>query len=172
MLQDFVIFSLSFIRRGTSFWQARHHGTSSLRIRLKVLDMQSVDQRSCSPFWQSLMLQVSLNPSQKSWQSLRTTDVDLCSKANAFTALNVSRRSNLLMFALWAGIVMDSVYSGKAFHAFQKDMQANPAEWKGRKVLFLHTGGLLGMYSEAAELQTLLEKQGRAHRLDVKAVPL
>lgn len=49
-------------------------------------------------------------------------------------------------------------------------MQANAGDWKGRKVLFLHTGGLLGMYSEAAELQAMLEKQGRAHRLDVTTI--
>ena len=78
----------------------------------------------------------------------------------------------LLLFAVRTGIVMDSVYSGKAFHAFQKEMQANPAEWQGRTVLFLHTGGLLGMYAEAAELQPLIEKQGRADRLDVQGIPL
>ena len=71
---------------------------------------------------------------------------------------------------LWTGVILDPVYSGKAFHGFLKDMQANPAEWDGRKVLFLHTGGLLGMYSEAAELQALLEKQGKAHRLDVTTI--
>ncbi|CAL8464045.1 g3580 [Coccomyxa elongata] len=68
------------------------------------------------------------------------------------------------------GVILDPVYSGKAFHVFLKGMQANPGDWEGRKVLFLHTGGLLGMYSEAAELQAMLEKQGRAHRLDVTAI--
>ena len=33
------------------------------------------------------------------------------------------------------------------------------------QVLFVHTGGLLGMYDKAAQLQPLLEAQGRAHRL-------
>ncbi len=65
---------------------------------------------------------------------------------------------------------MDPVYSGKAFHAFQKAVQASPDDWKGRKVLFLHTGGLLGTYAEAPELQSILQNQGKAHRLDVQAL--
>lgn len=73
-------------------------------------------------------------------------------------------------FCSWTGVILDPVYSGKAFYAFLKSMQANPGDWKGRKVLFLHTGGLLGMYSEAAELQAMLEKQGRAHRLDATTI--
>jgi D-cysteine desulfhydrase len=31
-----------------------------------------------------------------------------------------------------------------------KDMAGNPAKWKGRKVLFIHIGGLLGVYDKAA----------------------
>jgi hypothetical protein len=41
------------------------------------------------------------------------------------------------------GIVLDPVYSGKALVQLIKDMEAAPAEWRGRRVLFIHTGGLL-----------------------------
>lgn len=44
-------------------------------------------------------------------------------------------------------------------------MRADPAQWAGRKVLFVHTGGLLGLYDKAGELQPLVAAQGRAHRL-------
>lgn len=41
------------------------------------------------------------------------------------------------------GIVLDPVYSGKAMHYLLQDMQKAPQDWVGRKVLFIHTGGLL-----------------------------
>ena len=66
-----------------------------------------------------------------------------------------------------AGIILDGVYGGKAWHAFLADMQASPEEWRDRRVLFLHTGGLLGIYAEAAGLQAVLQSQNRAHRLQV-----
>lgn len=59
-------------------------------------------------------------------------------------------------------------YTGKALHGLLADMRAAPAEWAGRKVLFVHTGGLLGMYDKAAQLQPLVEGLGRAHRLRVE----
>ncbi|PWZ32213.1 60S ribosomal protein L2, mitochondrial [Zea mays] len=53
------------------------------------------------------------------------------------------------------GIVLDPVYSGKAVYGLLKDMAGNPAKWKGRKVLFIHTGGLLGLYDKADQLSSL-----------------
>ena len=44
-------------------------------------------------------------------------------------------------------------------------MRERPEEWAGRRVLYVHTGGLLGMYDKAAQLQPIVEAQGRAHRL-------
>lgn len=39
-----------------------------------------------------------------------------------------------------------------------KDMSANPEKWKGRKVLFIHTGGLLGLYDKAEQMTSLVGK--------------
>ncbi|XP_078444628.1 D-cysteine desulfhydrase [Wolffia australiana] len=50
------------------------------------------------------------------------------------------------------GVILDPVYSGKAAYGMLRDMAENPAEWKGRKVLFIHTGGLLGLYDKSSEL--------------------
>ena len=47
-----------------------------------------------------------------------------------------------------------------------REMQADPAAWRGRKVLFVHTGGLLGMYDKVAQLQPLVQGLGRVHRFD------
>ena len=56
-----------------------------------------------------------------------------------------------------AGIILDGVYGGKAFHAFKTDVQASPDEWRDRRILFLHTGGLFGVYAEAEALQRVLD---------------
>ncbi|KAG7020018.1 putative D-cysteine desulfhydrase 1, mitochondrial [Cucurbita argyrosperma subsp. argyrosperma] len=62
------------------------------------------------------------------------------------------------------GIVLDPVYSGKAAYGMMKEMSENPSKWEGRKVLFIHTGGLLGMYGKVHEFESILSEKWR--RLD------
>lgn len=50
------------------------------------------------------------------------------------------------------GVVLDPVYSGKAAYGMMKDMAENPKKWEGRKILFIHTGGLLGLYDKMEEI--------------------
>lgn len=59
------------------------------------------------------------------------------------------------------GVILDPVYSGKALIGMLKDMAENPSEWEGKKVLFVHTGGLLGMYDKVQQLQPLTSKWER-----------
>ncbi|KAF7021522.1 hypothetical protein CFC21_034461 [Triticum aestivum] len=63
------------------------------------------------------------------------------------------------------GIVLDPVYSGKAAYGMLKDMSKNPTKWEGRKVLFIHTGGLLGLYDKVDQLSSLA---GRWRRMDLE----
>ena len=65
------------------------------------------------------------------------------------------------------GIVLDPVYSGKAMFGLVNAMRARPGAWAGRKVLFIHTGGLLGMYDKADQLAPLVAAGSRAERLEV-----
>ncbi len=65
------------------------------------------------------------------------------------------------------GIILDPVYSGKAAHHMIQDMQARPEQWRGRRVLFIHTGGLLGLYDKAEQLQPLLEGRGSVQRMQL-----
>lgn len=67
-----------------------------------------------------------------------------------------------------AGVILDPVYSGKAYHTLIQDMQQAPDKWRGRKVLFLHTGGLFGMYDKVQQLQPMLEKMNTAGRMQVQ----
>ncbi|KAI8473149.1 MAG: tryptophan synthase beta subunit-like PLP-dependent enzyme [Monoraphidium minutum] len=66
------------------------------------------------------------------------------------------------------GVVLDPVYSGKALVQLVKDIRAAPRKWAGRRVLFVHTGGLLGMYDKLDQLQPLVEARGRQVRMDVQ----
>jgi D-cysteine desulfhydrase len=43
------------------------------------------------------------------------------------------------------GIVLDPVYTGKAFHGMVSELTANPTRF-GSAVAFLHTGGLFGLF--------------------------
>ncbi|KAI8542576.1 hypothetical protein RHMOL_Rhmol08G0148400 [Rhododendron molle] len=62
------------------------------------------------------------------------------------------------------GVVLDPVYSGKAAHGMMKDMAENPMKWAGRKILFIHTGGLLGLFDKTAEMASLV---GNWREMDV-----
>jgi hypothetical protein len=66
-------------------------------------------------------------------------------------------------------VILDPVYSGKAAHYMIKDMQERPDAWSGRRVLFWHTGGLLGLYDKAAQLQPLVEADKHVSRMKVWA---
>lgn len=65
------------------------------------------------------------------------------------------------------GVLLDPVYTGKAVHGLLRDMQREPEAWRGRRVLFVHTGGLLGMYDKLDQLQPLVAGLQRCHRLRV-----
>jgi D-cysteine desulfhydrase len=71
----------------------------------------------------------------------------------------------VMQVAADTGIVLDPVYSGKAVHQMLCDMWAHPKEWEGSNVLFVHTGGLLGMYDKLNQLQPLVQALGRCRRL-------
>jgi len=53
------------------------------------------------------------------------------------------------------GLVLDPVYTGKAFFGMVDQLQKNPQVF-GERIVFLHTGGLFGLFPKAAELQSLL----------------
>ncbi|EPS62548.1 d-cysteine desulfhydrase, partial [Genlisea aurea] len=62
------------------------------------------------------------------------------------------------------GVVLDPVYSGKAAMRMTKDMVENPWKWEGRKVLFVHTGGLLGLFDKTEQIGSMI---GKWSRMDV-----
>ena len=71
--------------------------------------------------------------------------------------LGVSRRS---------GVVLDPVYSGKALYLLATKLLPEMAHvfQRGQRVLFIHTGGTLGMYDKDEQLAPLLAAADKAPR--------
>ncbi|HET6346433.1 MAG TPA: D-cysteine desulfhydrase family protein [Myxococcota bacterium] len=53
------------------------------------------------------------------------------------------------------GLLLDPVYTGKAYGGLVAELQRDPNRWGGR-VCFIHTGGIYGLFSKAAELSAVL----------------
>jgi D-cysteine desulfhydrase len=62
----------------------------------------------------------------------------------------------LRRFAQQTGIFLDPVYSGKAMHGLIAEIQGDPERWRGQRVLFLHTGGIFGLFPRGGSLDTPL----------------
>ncbi|EQC42787.1 hypothetical protein SDRG_00508 [Saprolegnia diclina VS20] len=52
------------------------------------------------------------------------------------------------------GVLLDPVYSGKALYLLVKDLQSQPEKFAGKSILFVHTGGMFGLYDKVSELDT------------------
>jgi len=52
-------------------------------------------------------------------------------------------------------IFLDPVYTGKAFYGMVEELKRDPACF-GERIVFLHTGGIFGLFSQAAELAAIL----------------
>ncbi|DAZ99207.1 TPA: hypothetical protein N0F65_008240 [Lagenidium giganteum] len=63
------------------------------------------------------------------------------------------------------GVLMDPVYSGKALFHLIKELNNSPEKFSGKSILFIHTGGLFGLYDKADELQKLMMNQRTALRV-------
>ncbi|XP_072038152.1 uncharacterized protein [Amphiura filiformis] len=49
------------------------------------------------------------------------------------------------------GIILDPVYSGKAAYHLVKKLNTNPEIFKGKKIVFIHTGGVFGLFDGRME---------------------
>jgi D-cysteine desulfhydrase len=53
------------------------------------------------------------------------------------------------------GIVLDPVYTGKAFHGVVTELRANPTRF-GKAVAFIHTGGMFGLFADPEAIAQIL----------------
>lgn len=88
---------------------------------------------------------------------------DLVSVNDKYVGLgySISQREELeliIKVAQHTGVVVDPTYTGKALYGLIHEIKADPEKWKGKKVLFLHTGGLYDIYSRLDQLSPLFAK--------------
>lgn len=65
----------------------------------------------------------------------------------------------LASIARTSGIILDPVYSGKAVFGLVHEWAGNRERFKGDRILFIHTGGLFGLYDKLEELKPVISKQ-------------
>jgi len=53
------------------------------------------------------------------------------------------------------GIILDPVYTGKAFYGLVEELKRDPKCF-GERVIFIHTGGIFGLFPKAQELAAML----------------
>lgn len=84
-------------------------------------------------------------------------------KGSGYALSREEELETLVRVARDTGVVLDPVYSGKAAHGLLEDLKGEGAGVSGdsaRRWLFLHTGGLLGLYDKVDQLQPLVERLG------------
>lgn len=57
------------------------------------------------------------------------------------------------------GLVLDPVYSGKAFHGLCNELARDRGRF-GERIVFIHTGGIFGLFPAAAELAPFVDDLG------------
>ncbi|MBI4700653.1 MAG: pyridoxal-phosphate dependent enzyme [Deltaproteobacteria bacterium] len=76
--------------------------------------------------------------------------VDDSAKGPAYAVASAEQRACIVEVARLSGLVLDPVYTGKAFFGLWR--RCASGELRGRRVLFLHTGGLPGLLAQGDEL--------------------
>ncbi|VFR01630.1 unnamed protein product [Cuscuta campestris] len=100
---------------------------------------------------------------------IRSSDIVSIQSAKGLGyAMNTSEELKFVKeIAETTGVILDPVYSGKAAYGMMKDMGENPKKWEGRKILFIHTGGLLGLFDKSDDVQASLVGGSRWRKMDI-----
>jgi D-cysteine desulfhydrase len=53
------------------------------------------------------------------------------------------------------GIFLDPVHTGKAFYGMIQELTRDPGHF-GKRIVFLHTGGIFGLFPMARQIEPLL----------------
>lgn len=65
-------------------------------------------------------------------KNIRTISISL--------SLSLSHKEQLIQISTKTGVILDRVYTFKAVRGMLEELNKNPSRFKGRKILFLHTG--------------------------------
>ncbi len=53
------------------------------------------------------------------------------------------------------GLLLDPVYTGKAFYGLRQELAREPGKF-GDRIVFIHTGGIFGLFAKATEFESVL----------------
>lgn len=67
---------------------------------------------------------------------------------------------SILEISRTTGIMMDPVYNIKAVRGMLSEMKCNPTRFRGQRILYIHTGGVFGLYD--GRIDALLESSSSA----------
>jgi len=82
---------------------------------------------------------------------------DRC-RGPGYAVMTTAQRKLVARVTSLSGLVLDPVYSGKAFSGLVDVTKPNGL-LAGKRVLFLHTGGLPGLLAQAAEFASVVEDE-------------
>ena len=98
----------------------------------------------------------------KQWQHKYAPDSDLSSlcpstidryAGPAYGVASAEVFDTIKQVASMEGLILDPVYTGKAFHGLVEDIRKGVyAEQQDRDIVFLHTGGLFGLFAQQHQL--------------------
>lgn len=74
-------------------------------------------------------------------------------KGQGYAMSTAEELATIAATARSTGVTLDPTYSGKALHAFARVVEGDPTRWAGQRVLFWHTGGVLGMFDRSTVLE-------------------
>ena len=106
---------------------------------------------------------------QQDWQALRAATPDLPVEPiktitnDHFIGPGYGRADQavfdtLAELARLEGITLDPVYTGKAFHGMVTDLEHSSFQSDAADIIFVHTGGVFGIFPHADALQTSLQR--------------
>ena len=72
-----------------------------------------------------------------------------------YTVSSPEELALLCEVACTEGVFLDPVYTGKAFFGMVQELKKDPA-CLGKRIIFLHTGGIFGLFPKAGEISPLL----------------
>jgi D-cysteine desulfhydrase len=89
--------------------------------------------------------------------AVEASDIDIL---DGYVGLGYARSrdeelSEIIALARREAILVDPVYTGKAYFAMSRELARDPSCF-GQRVVFLHTGGVFGLFPVAAQLGPLL----------------
>ena len=85
-------------------------------------------------------------------------DIELLDGAGLGYAVSTDAEIDFIVsFARRTGIFLDPVYTGKALYALDRDIRAGTFD-PGGNVLFIHTGGVFGLFPKRAMLTAAMQR--------------